>query len=168
MPAMAAYGVNGDFGYGERDLGGGEYEVTYSGATISMSGEALPSDGRLQSEQEKVRDLAMWRAADIAASAGFTGFRLQQETRDNDYLVRDEVVARPPLFPMYGYYGPYYHSPWWFSDDYWYDTRRRTSFRAKIKLRVTMLSGPIVNDPQVFDANALRSAMQAKRGQAVY
>jgi len=168
-PAMAPFGANGEFGYSERDLGDDLREIDYVGAPIAVSSASPGSDSRVAPEQEKVRDLALWRAAEVASSGGFVGFRVEQETRDNDFIVTEELVPRPMWYPMWGYYGPYYRSPWWFGDGYdTFDTRRRARLRAKITLRIKLLHEPLPGDPLYMDAAALNAEIRTKRADATY
>jgi hypothetical protein len=117
-----------------------------------------------------VRDLALWRGAEIALAGGYAGLRVERETRDNDYLVREEVVPRPMWFPYYGGYGPHYHRPWWFYDDDYesYGTRRYASLRARITLDVRLIRSMDASDPSILDAAAVKEEMAARRSNATY
>lgn len=170
---MAPLGENGDFGYSDRDLGDDLIEVSYVGAPVSVAAASPSGNPKIGPEQDKVRDLALWRAAELALGAGFAGFGVEQETRDNEFRIRDEIARRPPFFPLHGYYGGYYgahyHRPWWFADDYaTHETRRRASLRAKITLRIKLVKAVDASEPLVLDAGATRKRIEALRGDAVY
>ena len=76
-PAMVPLGQTGDFGYSERDLGPDRIEVTYTGSNLRVSSSQGKNDSRMVAERAKTRDLAIWRAAQIADQRGIgeSGFR---------------------------------------------------------------------------------------------
>src|SRR5262245_52235298 len=83
-PAMVPYGQTGDFGWREHELGESKFEVSYLGPWISLSPSEPNADPRLEAERGKVRDLAMWRAAELAEEQGAPCFKLEHEAIDND------------------------------------------------------------------------------------
>src|SRR3954467_2826600 len=73
-PAMVPYGAEGsDFGYESQDLGPDRVAVTYRGDAVSVSPSDPRNDSRAKAELDKVRDLALWRAAQIANERGKAG-----------------------------------------------------------------------------------------------
>ena len=86
-PAMVPLGQTGDFGYSERDVGTDRIEVTYTGSNIRVSSSEGRDDSRLVAEREKTRDLAIWRAAQIADQRGMVAMKIENEARDTDLQV---------------------------------------------------------------------------------
>src|SRR5688572_16554982 len=81
-PAMVPLGQTGDFGYSERDVGTDRIEVTYTGSNVRVSSSQGKEDSRLVAERAKTRDLAIWRAAQIADQRGMAAMRTDDEARD--------------------------------------------------------------------------------------
>lgn len=165
-PAMVAYGQTGDFGYQERDLGEGRYEVGYLGSWISLSWSESRTDPRLEAEREKVRDLALWRAAQLADEKGAPSFKLEHEEIDNEIERRSEPVYRG--FPRY--WRPWWpYRPWWFYDDpYDYDVRRRASGRVKATLTIALQDAFDRNDSTQRSVLETLAHMKATRADAAY
>ena len=136
---------------------------------LSVPASSVGTEPAIGPEQDKVRDLALWRAAEIALEGGFAGLKIRQETRDNDFMVREEIVPQPFWYPYYGFYSQYYHRPVWFAEGYGtYNTRQRASLRARITMRVELFEVLDPDDPEMLDAAAIKAEMQARRSGAAY
>src|SRR3954452_128310 len=96
QPAMVPYGANGaDFGYESKDIGPDQVEVTYRGDAVRVDAANPRDDIRTKAELDKVRDLALWRAAQIANERGKAGFKVENENRDSDVEVQRRSYYRP-------------------------------------------------------------------------
>jgi hypothetical protein len=175
-PAMAPLGVNGDFGYSSRELGPDKVEVVYRGAAVPVSPIDPNDASKSNGEQAKAHDLALWRAAQVAAERNKAGFTIDSEHGDNDVLVQRRTYYRPNPF-----YDPFF-SP--FDDPFWPHTHRiggpygnpaynfqevRTATsRAQATLSVTLYT---VMDPKVagmLSTGDTLARLQAARSGAVY
>jgi hypothetical protein len=165
-PAMVPLGQTGDFGYSERDVGTDRIEVTYIGATIRASSSA---DVRLVAERAKTRDLALWRAAQIADQRGMTAIRIENEVRDTDLQVTYDYDGYGSYYP-YGYrrYG-YWGSPSWFYDDpYYYQPVRRAYGQSITTLTVQLLNHYDPDDQTQLPVKETLSRLQSARSGAAY
>jgi len=177
-PAMVPLGQTGDFGYSASDLDADRIEVTYTGASVRVPTDADRDDARVKAELAKTRDLALWRAAQIADARGMAAMKIEKEASDTDVQVTRQLVARPVPFGYHsyywghhGYYGHrgYYGSPWWFYDDpFYYQTVRRASGRVTTTLTMQLFK---VRDPddaaQLSVADTL-SELKTERTGAAY
>jgi len=154
VPAMAALSATGDYGYSETALAPDLYAVTYVSPSLSAHGDP-DQDYGLGGEKQRVHDLALWRAAELALEKGYPALQVQGESRDADLS-----IAEPPGAPPYvsaplrtisgppcrwncgrpiGYWGDPYFNPIY---DDWY-RRAHSSGRVSAKLTVKMLPGVV-------------------------
>ena len=168
---MVAQSANGDFGYSETALAPDLYTVSYVSPSLAAPGDPEQDYG-LQGQKQRVYDLALWRAAQLAIEKGYPAFQVQQESRD----VKVDLV-KPPAPPPYvsaalrstsgppcrwdcgrplGYWGDPYFNPVY---DQWY-TRSHSSGRVVANLTVKMLAAPT--------DDALDAAGTAERLRAAY
>jgi len=171
VPAMAALSATGDYGYAETALGPGRYAVTYVSPSLSAHGNPGQDYG-LGGEKQRVADLALWRAAQLALEQGYPAFQVESESRDVNV-----TVVEPPAAPPYvsaplrttsgppcrwdcdrpiGYWGDPYFNPVY---DEWY-RRGHSSGRVTAKLTVKLLAGGV--------AGAQDAAKTAERLRAAY
>ena len=142
VAAMVPQSANGVFGYSDRMLGPDLYEVTYVSPQLRATQDAETAHG-LAGEKQRVYDLALWRAAQLAQEKKFPAFQVQHESRDVDVTVRHDPVYpayTPPLFFgrcrwdcdwSFGFW-PY---------DYGYPTyRTRAAGRITVNLTVKLLA----------------------------
>ena len=150
VPAMAALSATGDYGYSETALAPDLYEVTF--VTPSLSAHGVPeADYGLIGERRRTRDLALWRAAQLALEQGYPALQVQSESRDLDVEIVDppgpppfvsaplRTISGPPCRwncgrPI-GYWGDPYFNPIY---DEWY-RRAHSSGRASTTLTVKLL-----------------------------
>lgn len=152
-PAMQPLSVAGSFGYSERDIDADTVEVTYRGAAVQVSSRAPRSDPRVAAEKEKVRDLALLRAARIAEARGIQALRIVGEKTDSDIDVQSYPRCRPaPFWGAPGYWGygyPYgygYRHGFGWPDDYICSETRWAKARATAVLTVDLIATPATTD----------------------
>src|SRR5215813_2858393 len=100
VAAMVPQSTNGVFGYSDKMVAPDLYEVTYVSPRLRATQDADDAHG-LAGEKQRVYDLALWRAAQLAQERAFPAFLVQHESRDVDVSVRRDVVypaSPPPLF----------------------------------------------------------------------
>jgi hypothetical protein len=176
-PAMVALGTGGgDFGYTSKDLAPDRIEVTYRGDRVSVSVSNPRDDSRTKAEQDMARDLALWRAAQIANERGKGGLKVENEKSDSDVEVQHRSYYRPS--PFYDPFWDPYDDPFWphyrrrpfFYDDwpYSYQQVRTATARAEITLTVTLYQSfdPKI-DGMLSTAETL-AKLKATRSGAVY
>ncbi len=135
VAAMVPQSTNGVFGYADKMLAPDLYEVTYVSPQLRAIQDADTAHG-LAGEKQRVYDLALWRAAQLAQENKFPAFQVQHESRDVDVTVRrDPVYYPPPLF-----FGPCRWDCGW--PGYWpyypYDYSYRTSAAGRITVNLTV------------------------------
>ena len=169
-PAMVPLGQTGEFGYSDRDLGNDRIEVTYTGADIRVSSSEGRDDARVKAEHAKIRDLALWRAAQIADGRGMAGMRIENEKRDTDVQVSQQYVQRPSP-----YWGPYWGYPydwrgpgWYYNDPFYYDTVRRAHAQSVSTLTLLLLKQYDPNDKTQLSVKDTLAQLQTARAGAVY
>jgi hypothetical protein len=142
VAAMVPQSTNGVFGYTDKMVAPDLYEVSYVSPRLHATQEADEAHG-LAGEKQRVYDLALWRAAQLAQEKGFPAFAVQHESRDVDVTVRHDPVYYPPPPLFFGPcrwdcgwpgYWPYY--PY----DYGYGYRTRAAGRITVNLTVKMLA----------------------------
>lgn len=175
-PAMVPVGQTGDFGYSAHDLDGDRIEVTYTGAAVKVPSGADRTDAAVQAELAKTRDLALWRAAQIADERGMAALKIEKETRDTDINVTRQLVARPAPFYAPYHWGPYGHRyygyygyPGWFYDDpFYYRTVRRAAGRVTTTLTVQLFKTRNPDDATQLSVADTLAKLKAERSGAVY
>lgn len=176
-PAMVPLGQTGDFGYRANDLDPSRIEVTYIGAAVKVPTDASRNDPRVRAELAKTRDLALWRAAQIADERGMAAMKIEKENSDTDLQVTRQYVARPYPFAYGGYwrgyghrhYGYYGGGPWWFNDyPYYYQPVRRAAGRVTTTLTVQLFKVRNLDDSTQLSVADTLKTMQQQRTGAVY
>ena len=171
-PAMVAFGQTGDFGYSERDLGDDRIEVTYTGAAIRVSSHQGRNDSRVRADNEQTRDLALWRAAQIADERGMEAMKVENETRDTDFAMTVQYV--PAFYPYYGFHRRWHHHhyccgpSWFYDDDYYTQPVRRAYSQSVTTLTILLLKTRDPNDATQLSAQETLTRLQASRSGAVY
>jgi len=171
-PAMVPLGQTGDFGYSERDLDSDRIEVTYTGAAVRVPSDATRTDARVQAELAKTRDLALWRAAQIADQRGMAALKIEKESRDTDVQITRQLVARPIPFgyrPYYwGHYGYYGHPGFFYDDPFYYQPVRRAAGRVTTTLTVQLFKVRNLDDPTQLSVADTLSKLKTERTGAAY
>jgi hypothetical protein len=174
-PAMVPLGQTGDFGYSERDVGTDRIEVTYTGSNIRVSSSEGRDDSRLVAEREKTRDLAIWRAAQIADQRGMAAMKIENEARDTDLQVTRDYgygyggYGYGPYYPYgwrrYGYWG---HPTWFYDDPFYYQPVRRAYGQAVTTLTVQLLKQYDPDDQTQLPVKETLTRLQSARSGAAY
>lgn len=169
QPAMVAMGQFGDFGYAERRLAEDRYEVSYTTPLLRTSTSSGERSREVEVQKEQARDLALWRAAQLAQRAGYAALRIDSDNRDADVTIRRESdpFDRPYPYPypyLYGrgewpFYSPYY------GPGYGYGYRTEATARITSTLRVTFLRQPTDDS---LDAAATVKDLSARYASATY
>lgn len=180
-PAMAPLGVNGAFGYTERDLGPdaaghSKIEVTYRGDRVKVDPRNPRDDFRNKIELDKAYDLALWRAAEIASERHKAGLKVESDSKNSDVEVQRHTYYRPS--PFYDPYFDPYDDPFWppyhrpggpdFGPMYRFEEIPSATSRAEAKLTVTLYD---TVDPKVdgmVATDATLAQLKAKRGAEMY
>lgn len=173
-PAMVPLGQTGDFGYSERDVGPDRIEVTYTGSNIRVSSVQGRNDSRVSAEQAKIRDLALWRAAQIADQRGMEAMKIENETRDTDLQVTQQYVQRLYPFSTFGYGG--FGHPYWrrhyccglYDDDYYIEPVRRAHAQSVTTLTILLLKTRDPNDATQLSVKETLTRLQTMRAGAAY
>lgn len=161
-PAMQALIVAGDFGFSDRQVDTDTIEVTYRGASVSVSARNPRADSRVAAEKEKVHDLALLRAARIAQERGVSALKIVGEKTDSDIDVQSYPHCRPapfwgyPGFGYYGYrhgYGLGYGYGWPYND--YCSEYRSAKVRAVSVLTVDLIAKPALGDQSVAAADTI-------------
>ena len=171
-PAMVPLGQTGDFGYSDREVGPDRIEVTYTGSNIRVSSSQGKDDSRVTAEHAKIRDLALWRAAQIADQRGMAAMKIESETRDTDVQVTRSYNYGYPYYPYYPYhwrrYG-YCCGPSWFYDDpYYYRPVNRANAQSITTLTVQLLTQYDPNDKTQLSVKDTLAKLQTERAGAAY
>jgi hypothetical protein len=169
-PAMVPLGQTGDFGYSERDIGTDRIEVTYTGANLRVSSSQGRNDSRMVAEREKTRDLALWRAAQIADQRGMAAMKIENEARDTDVQVtRDYGYPYYPYYPYgwrrYGYWG---RPSWFYDDPYYYQPVRRAYGQSVTTLTIQLLKQYDAGDATQMPVKETLTRLQSARSGAAY
>lgn len=177
VPAMAALGVTGDYGYSETALAPDLYTVAFVSPSLSAHGDPAQGYG-LDGEKQRVAALARWRAAQLAQEKGYAAFRVENESRDADVHVENPpgpppYVSAPMRTTMsgtpcrwdcdrpIGYWGDPYFNPVY---DEWY-RRGHSSGRVTATLTVRMLPALV---PGAEDAAQTEARLRAAYAAAVF
>ncbi|WP_374313306.1 hypothetical protein [Dongia sp.] len=156
-PAMQALSAAGNFGFMDRVVDADTIEVTYLGAEVRVSASNPRGDTRVAAEKEKVRDLAVLRAARMAQERGIVALRIVTEKTDSDINVQSYPHCRPAPFwgyPGFGYYG-HRHGYYGWPDDYICSERRWATARAKSIIIVDFVAAPVAGDLSVSTAETV-------------
>jgi hypothetical protein len=171
-PAMVPLGQTGDFGYSERDLGPDRIEVTYTGSNLRVSSSQGKNDSRMVAERAKTRDLAIWRAAQIADQRGMAAMKIENEARDTEVEVTRDYVRRfGPYYPYaYGWrrYGHCCGPSWFYDDPFYYQPVRRAYGQAVTTLTVQLLKQHDPNDQTQLSVKETLTRLQSARSGAAY
>jgi len=137
VAAMVPQSTNGVFGYSDKMVAPDVYQVTYVSPPLRAAPASDDAHG-LAGEKQRVYDLALWRAAQLAQEKGFPAFEVQHENRDVDVTVRHDPVYYPPPPLFYGGCRWNWDCGW---PGYWpypYDYGYRTSAAGRIVVNLTV------------------------------
>jgi hypothetical protein len=145
VAAMVAQSITGDYGYSDKALAPDRYQVTFVSPQLRATRDPDQNHG-LDTERQRVYDLALWRAAQLAVEKGYPAFKVEQESRDVNVAVNTYYPPPAPLFGPFGsWYWPYGYGNWpgyYGYDPYYYGYRSRAAGRITVNLIVAMLQQP--------------------------
>ncbi len=172
VAAMVAQSVTGEYGFSEQMLSPDLYKVSYVSPRLRAT-EGSDDNHGLAAEKQRVYELALWRAAQLAKEKHYPAFLVQQESRDVDVTVRRDPVypAYPPMPYFFGRrcwdcgwpYG-YGYGPYGYGYGYGY-YRTRAAGRITVNLTVKMLSSPT---PESFDTAATEARLRKAYASATF
>jgi hypothetical protein len=175
-PAMAPFGVNGDFGYVQRDLGDDKIEVTYRGASVKVAAQNPRDDFRNRIEIDKAYDLALWRAAEIATERHKAGMRVENDSKNSDVDVQRHTYYRPDPFSD-PFFDPY-DDPYWppfhrlngpdFGPMYRFEEVQTARSRAEVMVTVRLYDTFDLKVDGMLATDATLARLQAARGGETY
>jgi hypothetical protein len=101
LPLMTPVEIAGTFGYGDKRTGDDSFEVSYLTPPRPAPFDQASREREGGRAAELARDLAMWRAAELAKSLGYHGFRVVDRRSDVQFDTHEQT-----------YYPPYYTQPY--------------------------------------------------------
>ncbi len=179
-PAMVALETNGDYGYSETQLADDQFQVRYAEPRLQVSTNVTDRQTAIEASKQRSYDLALWRAADLAATKGFVALQVVQDRRDADVDVTDRRrYRRLSPFIGYGYYGyptrgyrpwlPYHYEeypyfPYYPYEDDYFD-RQAASARVTVTLTVKFLRDATAG---AMDAATTAAALKQRYATATF
>ncbi len=166
--AMVAQSATGEYGYSEQMLSADLYKVGYVSPRLRATQDSDDAHG-LAGDKQRVYELALWRAAQLAKEKGYPAFAVQQESRDVDVTVRHDPAYAPVPF-LFGRHchwrcgWPYGYGYWPYDYGYGY-YRTRAAGRISVELTVKMLSA---RKPDAFDTAATEEWLRQKHASATF
>ena len=137
LPLMSPLEAGAGYGYAERPLGDAHFEVDYVSPTMLTSPVRDEREAQVAEVRELASDLALWRAAELAAGQGFAAFTVDDRRTDVEVEVIDEAQYLP-------HYGPYIGrtlSPFGYHGFYDFGPRFRDAWlQVRVTLTITLLS----------------------------
>jgi hypothetical protein len=163
--AMVAQGATGDYGYSEQMLAADLYKVAYVSPRLRATRDSDDAHG-LTADKQRVYELALWRAAQLAKEKGYPAFAVQQENRDVDVTVRHDPIYPPGPY-LFGRYcrwrcGWPYGFGWPYDYGYY---RTSAAGRISVELTVKMLSA---SKPDAFATAATEERLRLKHASATF
>jgi hypothetical protein len=141
------------------------YEVAYVSPRLRATQYADDAHG-LAGEKQRVYDLALWRAAQLAQEKKFPAFQVQHESRDVDVTVRHDPVYYPPPPIFFGacrWDCDWPYGYWPYPYDYGY--RTRAAGYITVTLTVKMLGKATADS---LDTAATIERLRTAYGSAAY
>jgi hypothetical protein len=147
LPMMTPIEIGGNFGYADKPTGDNQFDVIYQTPLRPTAFDEHRREDDADRTTKLAKDLALWRAAELALARGFPAFRVVDVRNDVKIDSRDQTTNPPyyaaPLSPFFpplitGPQRPVY--PYGFSDtpvDY-----RSMYLQAKVTLSVILHKEP--------------------------
>ncbi len=151
-PLMSPLAETGAYGYEDRRLADGRYEVTYTGPEHLVPVRREWRREETESAGVEARELALWRAAQLALQTGNQAFSVIDSRSD----VEVEIHRYDYVVPHYYY--PRYAHPFYYPFPHPVHTRHATA-RARAVLTVEMHRE---STPGAIDAKETADKMRAK------
>ncbi len=88
LPLMSPLEAGAGYGYAERSLGDTHFEVDYVSPIMRTSPVREEREAEVTEVRELASDLALWRAAELAAGQGFAAFTVDDRRTDVEVIDR--------------------------------------------------------------------------------
>jgi len=135
LPLMSPLEAGAGYGYAERSLGDAHFEVDYVSPTMRTSLVREVREADVAEVRELASDLALWRAAELAAGRGFAAFTVDDRRTDV------EVIDRVRYRRHYRRYRSRALSPFGYHGFYDFGPRFRDALlQVRVTLTITLLS----------------------------
>ncbi len=139
------------FGYSEKRVSPGLYEVSYVGPRTRIATWGDPHQADVKAVKMAAGDMARLRAADLALKKGFPAFKIEKFESDAT-VNRDDYYPWGPTVGFgfgvghhYGHHGPFtgigIGFPYGYGP-YGYGGGNRSDAKARVKMQVRMLPAP--------------------------
>ncbi len=136
LPLMSPLEAGAGYGYAERPLGDAHFEVDYVSPTMLTSPVRDEREAQVAEVRELASDLALWRAAELAAGRGFAAFTVDDRRTD----VEVEVIDEAQYLPRYGPYRGRALSPFGYPGFYDFGPPFRGAWlQVRVTLTITLL-----------------------------
>lgn len=99
-PPYAALDKAKTYGYSDRHVVGDTYEITYISPSQRVARSSAARRGAVAEQSDEARDMATWRAAELALEKGFPAFEVVDTRTDTEVSLRDYDYNFPSLFHM--------------------------------------------------------------------
>ncbi len=137
-PLLSPLALARSFGYAETPRGEDRYSVTY--ITPTRYSLAAPGAGDAEAARTLGYDMAVWRASQLAAAAGYPGFRVSDRQADVMFYPDPVDLDFPPSPWSPGVWRQ--RDPFWGMDDLWLPPRLLIVARVTIEVRLRHAPGP--------------------------
>jgi len=146
-PLLTPLAIGGSFGYSEMRVGDDRDMVTYVAPPRLTTPYGVARESEAQAARTLAFDMAVWRAAQLAQSQGFAGFRIIDRRSDVDtYPYADPFYDPWPCWQCRRYGFPYYPDP--------YRGSPYVYLQARVTITVQRLHDPGDADYRADDAIA--------------
>ena len=158
------------YGYSDRDLSDGRFQVTYETPVLRTSTSTLSRQDDIESEKKRAHDLALWRASQIAIERGYAWIIVDETDSDSEVELDEDLYPGygPAWYGGYGYYGgwpdpySYRHSPFFYAPPYY---RSFAYMRVTVTLKV---SAADATDVGAVDAEATAARLATQYANATF
>jgi hypothetical protein len=170
-PAMVQQSDQVRYGYSDRELSDGRFEVVYQTPVLRTSASTLTREDDIEFEKKRAYDLALWRAAQIAIDRGFERIVVDQSHSDAEVEVDENLYPGygTGAYGGYGYYGggwpdpyAYRYSPFFYAPPYY------RSF-AYMQVTVTLtVSEAAASNTKALDAQATAARLSTQYANSAF
>jgi hypothetical protein len=115
-PLLSPLQATGEYGYADLALGDNRYQVSYTGPSQRTLRSPDAREQIAAAERAQAYDFALWHAAQVALTQGFTGFRASNVRTNVDSAADDnyDALYGPAWYPhrrfgepFVAFWGPY-------------------------------------------------------------
>jgi hypothetical protein len=174
-PAMVAQSDEVRYGYADREIAKGRFEVVYETPVLRTSTLTLSREDDIEAEKKRAYDLALWRAAQIAIERGYERIMVDVANRDAEVEVGDDVYPGygPAWYGAYGSYGygygggwpdpySYRYSPFFYAPPYY-----RSFAYMQVTVTLTVSEADATNT-EALDAQATATRLATEYANSVF